>query len=490
MWGSRAQKIAASVRVRRRALQSTSKYPSYVVNAPLTEVSCTGNGVRVASEVRIVHGQITSPPPFQHNPSPAQTAHGETATVGVWIDAGSRYETARNNGAAHFLEHMAFKGTKNRTQRQLEVEIENMGGHLNAYTSREQTVYYAKVFKNDVAKAMDILADILQNSELDEGAITRERDVILREAEEVGKQYEEVILDHLHEAAFMGTGLGRTILGPDANIRSLTRNDLLSYIGTHYTADRFVIAGAGAVDHQQLTELTEKYFGKLPTAPKGGLSTEFDPAVFTGSDKRLRFETMDEAHVALAFEGASWTSEYAFPLMLIQTILGSWSRTSPLGRNGASKYAQEVADRELAHSFMAFNTCYKDTGLFGLYLVCEDAKLDDAMKYTLEHLLRMCHSVSDEEVSRAKTQLKANMLMQLDSFSQTAEDIGRQMLTYGRRMSNAEMFARIDAITTADVKATANRYFNDEDHALAAVGPVASLPDYDWIRRRSYWNKH
>ena len=221
-----------------------------------------------------------------------KTAPGETATVGVWIDAGSRYETAKNNGAAHFLEHMAFKGTKNRTQKQLEVEIENMGGHLNAYTSREQTVYYAKVFKNDVPKAMEILSDILQNSELDEAAIGRERDVILREAEEVGKQYEEVILDHLHDTAFMGTGLGRTILGPEENIRSLTKADLQSYINTHYTADRFVIAGAGAVDHKQLTELTEKHFGKLSATPASSVAIGFDPAIFTGSDKRIRFDSM------------------------------------------------------------------------------------------------------------------------------------------------------------------------------------------------------
>jgi mitochondrial-processing peptidase subunit beta len=209
----------------------------------------------------------------------------------VWIDAGSRYETAQNNGAAHFLEHMAFKGTKNRTQKQLEVEIENMGGHLNAYTSREQTVYYAKVFKNDVPKAMEILSDILQNSLLDEGAINRERDVILREMEEVNKQYEEVILDHLHETAFMGTGLGRTILGPEENIKSLKRSDLENYIRTHYTADRFVIAGAGAVDHKQLTELTEKHFGKLPAAAPSSV-VAMDPAMFTGSDKRIRFDSM------------------------------------------------------------------------------------------------------------------------------------------------------------------------------------------------------
>lgn len=210
----------------------------------------------------------------------------------MWIDAGSRYETDKNNGAAHFLEHMAFKGTKTRTQQQLEEEIENMGGHLNAYTSREQTVYYARVFKSDVPKAVEILADILQNSLLDEGAVTREKDVILRESEEVGKQYEEVILDELHSTAFMGTGLGRTILGPEENIRNLTRADLLAYTKTHYTADRFVIAGAGAVDHKQLTELTEKHFGGLAANNPNKLTTEFQPAIFTGSDKRIRYDSM------------------------------------------------------------------------------------------------------------------------------------------------------------------------------------------------------
>jgi processing peptidase subunit beta len=139
---------------------------------------------------------------------------------------------------------------------------------------------------------MEILSDILQNSQLDEGAINRERDVILREMEEVNKKYEEVILDHLHETAFMGTGLGRTILGPEENIRSLTKADLQSYINTHYTADRFVIAAAGAVDHKQIVELTEKHFGQLPTTPKDGLSTKFDPAIFTGSDKRIRYDSM------------------------------------------------------------------------------------------------------------------------------------------------------------------------------------------------------
>ena len=154
------------------------------------------------------------------------------------------------------------------------------------------------------------------------------------------------------------------------------------------------------------------------------------------------------------------------------------------------RFGRDVAERELAHSFTTFNCNYKDTGLFGVYLVCPDNKLDDAMWYTLDNLVRLCHSVTDEEVERAKTQLKAQMIMNLDSFSSIADDIGRQMLSYGRRMSSAEVFARIDALTTDDIKKTANKIINDEDHALAAIGPIYELPDYNWIRRRSYWQRY
>jgi processing peptidase subunit beta len=474
--------------------------------------------------------------------------------VGVWIDAGSRYETAANNGVAHFLEHLSFKGTQKRTQQQLEVEIENMGGHLNAYTSREQTVYFAKVFKNDVGKAVEILSDILLHSNLDEAAIDRERDVILREMSEVNKQQEELVLDHLHATAFQGTGLGRTILGPEENIRSLERDDLVKYIQQHYTAPRMVIAGAGAVNHDELCALAAKHFGDVPKAPEGGVELAMEPAWFTGSDywyvrhissdefaRRLeahrvnsmyicmytshtpvrshlyapppiytyspththlhppththahnsvKFNSDDTAHIAIAYESASWTSEYAFPLMLMQVMLGSYDRTQGLGKNHASRLCQDVAEHELAHSVSSFNTCYKDSGLFGVYMVCPDNKVDDLMWYVMNNLVRLVHDPSDEEVERAKLNLKAIMLMGLDGHSNVAEDIGRQLLTYGRRMTPAEIFSRIDAVSKDDIKATAAKYINDQDHALAAVGGIHELPDYTWVRRHSYWIRY
>lgn len=233
-----------------------------------------------------------------------QGGHGETATVGVFVDAGSRYETAANNGVAHFLEHMIFKGTKSRTRNQLEEQIENIGGHLNAYTSREHTVYFAKVFKQDVPVAMEILADILQDSEFASASIEEERGVILREMEEVEKSMEEVVFDKLHETAFPDAGLGKTILGPRENIQRLQAEDLRSYIRTHYTGPRVVVAGAGAVDHDSLASLADKHFGSLAghDAKDGALVTApSDPAHFVGSDLRMRDDAQPLTHVAVAF---------------------------------------------------------------------------------------------------------------------------------------------------------------------------------------------
>lgn len=369
------------------ATATDPNFPPYLLAAPTTEITQFPTGLRVASETML---------------------GSNTATVGVWIDAGSRYETAHNNGAAHFLEHMAFKGTSIRTQYALEIEIENMGGHLNAYTSREQTVYFAKVFEKDVPRAMDILADILLRSRLDTKAVNRERDVILREMKEVNKQNEELVLDHLHGTAFQGSGLGRTILGPEQNICTLTRDDLREYIDTHYLAPQMVIAGAGAVDHSMLCDLADHYFGGLRTElneeERKSDAVCLDEGKFVGSDVRIHFKSDTMAHMALAYEGSSWTSEYAYPLMLLQTLIGSYDRAA--GKTVTSQLCFDVAANELANSISTFNTCYKDTGLFGLYAIAEREKVGDLMTCVTNNLARMVDNVREEDVERAKIALK------------------------------------------------------------------------------------
>lgn len=364
-----------------------------------------------------------------------------------------------------------------------------MGGHLNAYTSREQTAYYARVpSAAKVGAAVDILADILQRSRLDAAAVERERDVILREAQEVEGVPEEVVFDHLHATAFQRTPLGRTILGPAANIRSLTRDDLAAYIKTNYVAPRMVVAAAGAVDHGALVEMAKKAFAGLPT---GGAATadlvKAAPAHFTGSEVRVRDPDMDKVHFAVAFKGASWADADAVPLMVAQSMLGSWDKGSGAGDAASPPLAQRCAANGLADSYMAFNTNYADTGLFGVYATADAAgKVDDLAWAIMQDVASLSYTVDGAALARGKAALKASLLYAADGPAGVAEEIGRQLLVYGRRVPLAEMFARIDAVTPGAVQAAAQRFICDNDVAIAALGDTQNLPDYTYFRRRTY----
>ncbi|KAF2273414.1 mitochondrial-processing peptidase-like protein subunit beta [Westerdykella ornata] len=412
----------------------------------------------------------------------------QTSTVGVWIDAGSRAETDKTNGTAHFLEHLAFKGTQKRTQQQLELEIENMGGHLNAYTSRENTVYYAKALNSDVPAAVDILADILQNSKLEPQAIERERDVILREQEEVDKQLEEVVFDHLHATAFQGQPLGRTILGPKENIQSIQRSDLENYIKTNYTADRMVLVGAGGVPHQQLVDLAEKYFANLPSEPvdysaKVVAQEQKAKPDFVGSEVRIRDDTLGTANIAIAVEGVSWKDDDYFTALVTQAIVGNWDRAMGHSPYLGSRLSSFVSANGLANSFMSFSTSYSDTGLWGIYLVSSTpTRVDDLVHFTLREWSRLSMAVTPAEVERAKAQLKASILLSLDGTTAVAEDIGRQIITTGRRLSPEEVERVVGAITEKDVMDFAKRKLWDRDIAISAVGQIEGLLDYQRVR--------
>lgn len=446
-----------------RAFSAVAQQPTLTSTLP--------NGFRVASE----------------------STGGDTATVGIWIDTGSRYESDENNGVAHFLEHMAFKGTSKRSQLQLETEVENMGAHLNAYTSREQTVYYAKVMKGDVHKAVEMLSDILLNSSFSQAAVDRERDVILREMEEVDSQIEEVVFDRLHEVAFVGTPLARTILGPEENIRTISADSIVKYIKTHYTAPRMVMAAAGAVDHDELTKLAGDYFGGVPAVPPDGLTYENLPSLFSGADVRDYNDDMPVAHFALAHEGLSWTHPDVFPLMLCQSLLGVVDKKNTSGKFASSPLAKHLASAGLADTMQPFCTCYNYTGLFRVYFAAPMDNHDnthDLFHHIQEEMVALTTGVSDEDVMRGKAQLKYNILQQMDGTSPTAEEIGRQMITFGRRMNLAETFSRIDAIEPSDVQRVAEAVIWDQEVAFAAVGPgLKYVGDMNALRRGTFWNR-
>ncbi|KAJ8972449.1 hypothetical protein NQ314_000182 [Rhamnusium bicolor] len=416
-----------------------------LLNVPPTKVTSLTNGIRIATE----------------------DWGSQTATVGIWIDAGSRYENSKNNGVAHFMEHMAFKGTGKRTQSQLEIEIEDLGAQLNAYTSREQTVYYSKCLAKDVPKAIEILSDIVQNAKLGETEIERERGVILREMQEVESNLQEVVFDHLHAIAYQGTPLANTILGPTANIRSINASDLRSYLDNHYKASRIVVAGAGGVCHEDLVKLAETNLNKLKI--------------------RVRDDSLPLAHIAIAVEGAGWSDPDTLTLMVASTLLGAWDRSQASAKQNATTLARASGEDDLCHSYQSFNTCYKDTGLWGIYFVSDPLKIEDMVFNIQQEFMRLCTSVTEGEVERAKALLTANTLLQLDTSTAVCEDIGRQLLCYGRRLPPHELTHRINSITAQNVRDVCYKYLYDRCPAIAAVGPVEQLPDYTRIRSSMYW---
>ena len=301
-----------------------------------------------------------------------------------------------------------------------------------------------------------------------------------------------MIFDLLHETAYPNSGLGRTILGPEANIKTISQKNLQDYIRTNYVGPRIVVAGAGAIDHAALTKLAAaSALGALPAAPPADLAAAAaaaaaQPPMFVGSQLKLRNDDLGLAHLAIAFETGGWTHPSAFPLMVMEMLLGAWDRTQGAGPNMASVLCRKVGELDLAHSVSTFNTKYSETGLFGVYAVADQQKVWELSSEVCYEMVRLCHSVSEDEVERAKTQLKTTLLGGLDGTSAVCEDIGRQVLTYGRRLTPAEVMLRIDAVDARAVMAAARAYIDDKECVTAGAGAIHELPDANWFRRRTY----
>jgi processing peptidase subunit beta len=275
--------------------------------------------------------------------------------------------------------------------------------------------------------------------------------------------------------------LGLTILGSDENIKKMKKADLVDYIKKWYTTDRMVLVGAGGIDHDELCKLGEKLFSGVPQA---STKANLPKAAFTGSEVRIRDDTLKDAHIAFAVEGVGWNHPDHVPLLVAQTIVGSWDRSLGSGDHLSSRLAQEVAAHQLADSFYSFNTTYSDTGLFGIYAIAPHReKLIDLTETVLKQWRRQCLNATEGDIYRAKNQLKTSLLFSLDSSVQVAEEIGRHLLSYGRRLSPFELDALIESVDAKKVREVTEKYLYDADPAVVGYGPIEALPDYTVVRQ-------
>ena len=394
----------------------------------------------------------------------------ETVSLGVWVGVGTRNEEPEVNGIAHLLEHMAFKGTARRSAVQIAEEIEAVGGHLNAYTSRENTAYYAKVLKDDAALAVDLIADILQNAQLDGGELERERNVVLQEIAQAHDTPDDIIFDHFQSAAFPGQPLGQPILGSADIVRQLTRDHLSAYLQTNYGASTMVLSAAGNIAHEALVDMAETAFGTVPANGWPGP----DPAAYRGGDTR-EARDLEQLHLIVGFPGLGYHDKDFYAESVLSTLLGGGM---------SSRLFREIREqRGLVYSIYSFTSFYDDTGLFGIYAGTGGDNADELIPVLCDQVASLTDTLTEAEVERARTQLKASLLMGLESTMSRCEQIGQQMLVFGRPLTVAELVERVSAVDIDAVRRVARPIFSAKP-TIAALGQIGGLEPYDRIAQR------
>ena len=386
----------------------------------------------------------------------------ETVSIGAYVAAGTRNEDAVDNGASHFLEHMAFKGTARRSAAEIAIEVENVGGHINAYTAREQTAYYLKLLKEDLALGADIIGDILTHSTFAPEELERERGVILQEIGQANDTPDDIIFDKFQETAFPGQPMGRPTLGTEDGIKAMSRAQLTGYMHRHYAAGNTLIAAAGNLEHRDVVDLVQKHFADLPSE----LPPAYEASVYTGGEYREERD-LDQVHIVLGFPSVPFTDPDYYAALLLSTLLGGGM---------SSRLFQEIREkRGLVYSIYSFASPFLDSGLFGIYAGTGEEEARELMPVTLEELRHVQRTVTPDELARARAQVKANLLMSLESTGSRCEQLARQMQVFGRILPTAESVARLNAVDLDAIRRVATRIFGGKP-TLATVGPGAGVP--------------
>lgn len=392
----------------------------------------------------------------------------ETVSFGLWVDAGGRHELAGENGLAHLLEHMAFKGTESRDALAIAEEIEDVGGFINAYTSREQTAYYARVMRTDTALAAEILADILQNSTFPDDELVREREVIRQEIAQALDTPDDLVFDLIQEVAYPDQSVGRSILGEASQVASFGRDEIRTFLDRNYAADNIVVAAAGAVEADQIVDLVTQTLGDLPQTS----SAVTAPAQWQGGDRRVERE-LEQAHLVIGFDGVSYFDDDFVAAQVLAGIMGGGM---------SSRLFQEIRERRgLAYNVFAFSGSMVDGGMFGVYAGTAPEQLQTLAPVMADEMLRLIDDVTEREVLRARAQAKSGLAMSLESSSARIEQVARQIQIHGAPKPTDELIAEVDAVDVQTVKRVAERLLVNRAPAVAAVGPVAGLASYDQI---------
>jgi predicted Zn-dependent peptidase len=397
--------------------------------------------------------------------------HLASATVGVWVATGSRHEDRSENGISHLLEHMAFKGTTRRSAVAIAEEIENVGGEVNAATSVESTSYYARVLAGDVPLALDILADILQDSIFDPEELAREKHVIGQEIGAALDTPEDLVFDHFQESAFPDQPIGRPILGSVETVKRFSPGDLRTYLSRCYTGPRTVVAAAGKVEHDEIVKLARERFRDYGVT-EGPVEAA---AVYSGGERREERDLM-EAQIVLGFPGASYHADDYMTAQIASSVLGGGM---------SSRLFQEIREkRGLCYSVYSFHWGYRDTGVFGVSAATGETDAAALVETTLDEIGRAIGDITEEEVARARAQLRAGLLMTLESPAARAGQIARQLMFHGRPLPLDELADRIAAVTPTMVSDFLARMVTDGQPTLAAIGPIADVPRLDAVSAR------
>ncbi len=392
----------------------------------------------------------------------------DSVTLGIWVKVGARYEKANVNGISHLLEHMAFKGTHNRSAQKIAEEIEDVGGFINAYTSREVTAYHVKVLKEHFALGTEIIADILLNSNFPEEELQKEKGVIIQEIKRSLDDPSDVVFDDFQNTIFKDQPLGRTILGPIENIKKMTRDDIFEYMNAGYTAPRMVFSASGNIEHEEVVATVEKFFSELSNEN----NIEFEKATYTPGESRTAKDN-EQVNLVIGFEGYSHTHPDYYAASILASVLGGGM---------SSRLFQEIREkRGLVYSIYSFSSPNSDIGSFCIYAGTGPSEVEELIPVTCEELRKITQDITEEEITRAKARVKSSILMAREESENRCHKNATQLLMLDRVIPKEETIEKYLKVTSDDIKRVAKNIFSSEP-SIASVGPIDKVCDYETLK--------